>query len=417
MTTNETAFTNAQKQLKKSFELLNWYSKNYLEYVLNPNKIIEVNIPVMMDDWTLRNFVWYRSQHSNARWPFKWWIRFHLDVNIDEVKALSIWMSIKTWVVDIPLWGWKGWIIVNPHDLSISELERLSRWYVREMYKNIWPNTDIPAPDVNTNWQIMAWMVDEYMKLTWTNDLWTFTWKPLAIWWSLWRDKATAQWWLFVLEKYLDLANIKLSWKKVIIQWLWNAWLTMLKLLKEKWVIIVWVADSKTWIYNENWLDFDEIIRLKSEKLPLETYSNATKLSPKEILTQKTDILIPAALENQITLENVEDIKANIILELANWPITANADEILFNKNIVVIPDILANAWWVMVSYFEQVQNNQNYYWDLKEVDEKLFSKITKATNDVYEISNIHKVSLRDWAYMISLKRIFDALKYRWEIK
>ena len=234
MTTNETAFTNAQKQLKKSFDLLNWYSKNYLEYVLNPKKIIEVNIPVMMDDWTLRNFVWYRSQHSNARWPFKWWIRFHQDVNIDEVKALSIWMSIKTWVVDIPLWGWKGWIIVNPHDLSHAELERLSRWYVREIYKNIWPNTDIPAPDVNTNWQIMAWMVDEYMKLTWTNDLWTFTWKPLAIWWSLWRDKATAQWWLFVLEKYLDLANIKLSWKKVIIQWLWNAWLTMLKLLKEK---------------------------------------------------------------------------------------------------------------------------------------------------------------------------------------
>lgn len=417
MTTNETAFTNAQKQLKKSFDLLNWYSKNYLEYVLNPKKIIEVNIPVMMDDWTLRNFVWYRSQHSNARWPFKWWIRFHPDVNIDEVKALSIWMSIKTWVVDIPLWGWKGWIIVNPHDLSQAELERLSRWYVREIYKNIWPNTDIPAPDVNTNWQIMAWMVDEYMKLTWTNDLWTFTWKPLAIWWSLWRDKATAQWWLFVLEKYLNLANIKLSWKKIIIQWLWNAWLTMLKLLKEKWVIIVWVADSKTWIYNENWLNLDEIIRLKSERLPLETYPNATKLSPKEILTQKTDILIPAALENQITLENVENIKANIILELANWPITANADEILFNKNIVVIPDILANAWWVMVSYFEQVQNNQNYYWDLKEVDEKLFSKITKATNDVYEISNIHKVSLRDWAYMISLKRIFDALKYRWEIK
>lgn len=416
MNTNN-AFLNAQKQLKDSFEFLkNEYSNNFLEYILNPKRVIEVNIPVKMDDWSIKNFVWYRSQHSNARWPFKGWIRFHQDVTSDEVKALSIWMSIKTWVVDLPLWWGKGWIIVDPKTLSLAELERLSRGFVEKIVNYIWPNIDIPAPDVNTNWQIMAWMTNEYQKLTQSNDIWTFTWKPLTYWGSLWRDKATAQWWLFVLQKYLELEKINISWKKISVQWLWNAWLTFLKLVKNLWVKIVWVSDSKMWIIDENWIDIDKIILLKESKLWLDKYEFGRKVWPKDVLEVEVDILVPAALENQITLQNVWNIKSKIILELANWPVTPEAEEILNEKNIVIIPDILANSWWVMVSYFEQVQNNSNFYWDLEEVDSRLYKKITNATNDVWNISKQKNTNLRNWAYIIALKRIFDVLKVSWEL-
>jgi len=417
MNTNN-AFLNAQKQLKDSFEFLkNEYSNNFLEYILNPKRVIEVNIPVKMDDWSIKNFVWYRSQHSNARWPFKGWIRFHQDVTIDEVKALSIWMSIKTWVVDLPIWWWKGWIIVDPKTLSLGELERLSRGYVEKIINYIWPDIDIPAPDVNTNWQIMAWMTNEYQKLTQSTHLGTFTWKPLTYWGSLWRDKATAQWWLFVLQKYLELENINISWKKISVQWLWNAWLTFLKLVKNLWVKVVWVSDSKIWIIDENWIDIDKIILLKESKLWLDKYEFGRKVWPKDVLEVEADILVPAALENQITLENVWKIKSKIILELANWPVTPESEEILNEKNIVIIPDILANSWWVMVSYFEQVQNNSNFYWDLEEVDSRLYKKITNATNDVWNISKQKNTNLRNWAYIIALKRIFDVLKISWELQ
>lgn len=413
--TNENAYENAKKQLKSVFDLTWEYTQNDFELISNPKRIIEVNIPVIMDDWNIRNFVWYRAQHNDSRWPFKWWIRFHQDVSRDEVKALSMWMSFKCSVVDLPLGWWKWWIIVNPKELSISELERLSRWYVRAIYKYIWPLHDVPAPDVNTTPQIMAWMMDEYSRLVWTYSPGSFTWKPISAGWSLWRDKATAQWWVFVLEKILELKNIELAWKKVIIQWAWNAWLTMLSLLKNKWVIILWIADTSWAIYNKDWLNLDEIINLKKSRKSVSEYTNTIKLSSLELLEQECDILIPAALENQITKENAANIKASIILELANWPITQEADEILFAAWITVIPDILANAWWVMVSYFEQVQNNTNFYWDLYEVDQKLFTKMTLRAESVYKISEKYNTYLRSGAYIIALKRIFDSMKDRWE--
>lgn len=417
MNDNLNPFLNARKQLKQACDLY-WNCKddiNQYELISSPKRIIEVNIPVRMDDWNIKTFTWFRSQHNDARGPFKWWIRFHQDVNREEVKALSMWMTFKCAVVDIPLGWWKWWVIVNPKELSIWELERLSRWYVRQLYKYLWPDQDIPAPDVNTTPQIMAWMMDEYSELVWQYSPGSFTWKPLTSGWSKWRGTSTAQWWVYVLEEIMRLEKEELIWKKVIIQWAWNAWLTMAKLLWEKWATLVWISDSKWWIYNSKWLFIDKIGLLKSERKSVTEYLDAEKISNNELLKKEADILIPAALENQITQENAAKIKSKIILELANWPITPEADSILFKNSISVIPDILANAGWVMVSYFEQVQNNTNYYWEEEEIDEKLKCKITHSAWEVHNLAVSTGTHFRNAAYMIAMKRVLNAMKDRWE--
>lgn len=414
--TNNNPFLNAQKQLKKAIDILD--KKQYtdkVEVISNVKRLLEISIPVKMDNWEIKVFTGFRSQHNDARWPFKGGIRFHQDVTRDEVKALSVWMSVKCSVVDIPLWGWKGWIIVDPKTLSITELERLSRWYVRELYKYIGPEIDVPAPDVNTTPQIMSWMMDEYSKLVWIYSPGSFTWKPLTSWGSKWRGRATAQGWVYVLQKYLDFVWDKLTWKTFIVQWAWNAGLTFAEILVWLWAKLIWISDSKWWIYNENWLDLSEIVSLKNNKKSVVDYKDAEKVTNEKILEMSCDILVPAALENQIVTENAPNIKSKLILELANWPITPEADNILFGKNIAVIPDILANAGWVMVSYFEQVQNNTNFYWDEQEVDTKLKTKIQKAAVDVFEKAKEHKVDLRTWAYVISTKRILDSMIDRFD--
>jgi len=412
------AFMNAQKQIKGACQMY-WECNNDVnkyELIAHPKRILEVNIPVRMDDWNIETFIWYRSQHNDSRGPFKWWIRFHPDVNVSEVKALSMWMTFKSAVVDIPLWGWKGWIIVNPKELSSWELERLSRWYIRAIYKYIWPETDIPAPDVNTTAQVMAWMMDEYSKLVWKYSPGSFTWKPLSSGWSKGRSRSTAQWWVYVLQKILELQNIELKWKNIIIQWAWNAGLTMAELLVELWARIIWISDSRGWIFNTNWINIWEITRLKANRKSVVDYKEWELLDNLKILEQECDILIPAALENQITNKNAKKIKASCILELANGPITPEADSVLFEKNITVIPDILANSGWVMVSYFEQVQNNINYYWEEDEVDKKLFKKITKASIEVFDKATELETHLRNWAYIIALERVLNAMEDRGEL-
>jgi len=409
------AYENAKKQILNVYDILKkrgvkW---EFVEEYLYPDRIIQVNIPVRMDNWDLKVFIWYRSQHKNYRWPYKWWIRFHQNVNEDEVKALSTWMSVKTWVVDLPLWWWKGWIIVNPKELSQRELEELSRWYVRQLYRYLWADFDVPAPDVNTNAQIMSWMVDEYSKLVGKFTPGAFTWKPLVIWWSKWRNIATSLWGLYVLQKYFDMKNQQIEWKRVAIQWAWNAWLNFAKLIIEKWAKLVAISDSKWWVYDEDWLNIEKIEKLKQNKNSVTDLPGVNKISNSEILELNVDILILAALENQITEDNVDNIKAPIILELANGPVTPEADEVLFNKWIVVIPDILANAWWVTVSYFEQVQWNINYYWPESEVYERLSAIMLRATKDVVNLSDELSIDLRKASYVISLERQFEAWNYR----
>lgn len=407
-------YENAKKQILSVYDFLKekWVSWEFVEEFLYPDRVIEINIPVKMEDGNVKVFKGYRSQHKNIRWPYKGWIRFHQNVTKDEVIALSIWMSIKVWVVDLPLWGWKWGVIVNPKELSMFELEQLSRWYVRGLYKILWPDVDVPAPDVNTNSQIMAWMVDEYSKLVWKWTPWAFTWKPLSIGWSKWRDIATSLGGLFVLEKYFALIWENIQWKKIAIQGAWNAWLNFAKLVNEKWWVVVAISDSKWWIFNSGGIDINLIENLKLNKKSV-VDSWYEKITNKELLELDVDILVLAALENQITIENADNIKAKVILELANGPVTPDADEILFKKWITVLPDILANAWWVTVSYFEQIQWNINYYWDRKEVYTKLESIMKNSTKEVFDLSNKLNVDLRKAAYVISIWRQFNAWKSR----
>ncbi|MCH2189090.1 Glu/Leu/Phe/Val dehydrogenase, partial [Candidatus Gracilibacteria bacterium] len=369
-----------------------------------------------MDNGSIKMFQGFRSQHNDARGPFKGGIRFHQDVNRGEVKALSMWMTFKCAVIDIPLGGGKGGIIVNPKELSEGELERLARGYVRALYKYIGPETDIPAPDVNTNPKIMAWMMDEYSILAGKNAPGSFTGKPLSSGGSQGRGSATAQGGVYVLQEILRLQDIHLKGKKIAIQGAGNAGLTMAKLLIDLGAILVGISDSKGGIYCKKGLDIEIISDLKADRKSVIQYDDVEKLEPKKVLELDCDILIPAALENQITPENADNIQARIIVELANGPIVPEADAILEQKDIQVIPDILANAGGVMVSYFEQVQNNMNFYWNESEIDERLKSKITDATGQVYKASKEYKTSYRSGAYIVAMKRIFDAMHDRGEI-
>ena len=415
----ENAFDAVRSQICNVCNVFNtcWIDNNKYEVISVPRRVIEVNIPVRMDNGEINIFQWFRSQHNDARGPFKGGIRFHQNVSRDEVKALSIWMSIKTALVNIPLWGAKWWVMVNPKKLSAWELERLSRWYVREIYKYLGPDIDIPAPDVNTTPEIMAWMMDEYSKLVGTYSPGSFTWKPLCAGGSQWRDTATAQGWLYVLEKILEFHNEKISWKKIILQGAGNAGLTIAKLLDSAWAILVWISDSWGAIYNSNGLEIDKISTLKSHKKSVIEYDWVQKLSdPCEVLISKCDILIPAALSTQITSKNADKIQASWILELANGPVTPDADIILKEKWIHVIPDILANAWGVIVSYFEQVQNNTNFYWEDVEINEKLYKKMIESATMVEKERILYDATYRWAAYSIALKRIFDAMHARGEI-
>lgn len=410
---HDNPFQSARMQMHEAYLLLGKQYEREFEALQTPDRVIEVSIPVVMDDGSTRVFIGYRSEHNAARGPYKWGIRYHQDVTKEEVMALSVWMSMKCAVLDLPLGGGKWGVIVDPKMLSKREIESLSREWVRKLYKYLWPLHDIPAPDVNTNSEIMAWMVDEYSRLVGTWSPWAFTGKPLSIGGSLGRDTATAQWGFFVLEKYLTLSGHGLEGKRVIVQWAGNAWLTMIDLLSKAWATIVGTSDSHTAIFDEAGLDVKEIITLKHAKKSLEEYHGATKLSNDELLIKACDILIPAALENQITGENAEKVDTEIILELANGPTTPEADAILFGRWIPVIPDILANAWGVTVSYFEQVQNNANYYWSREEVHEKLERKMQTALSEVLLQAKEKHTSLRMGAYLVALERVLEAMRMR----
>lgn len=408
-------FLSAQSQMQTAYAFLAGRYDEQFPKILNPERIIEVNIPVKMDSGEIKNFVGYRSQHNGARGPYKGGIRYHQDVTQDEVKALSTWMSIKCATLDLQLGGGKWGIIVNPKELSERELEQLSRGWVQKLYKYIGPLDDVPAPDVNTNGQIMSWMVDEYSKLVGHWAPGTFTGKPLSIGGSLGRDTATAQGWLYVLEAYLTAKKDTLQGKKIVIQWAGNAGLNMIELIDRTGAILIGTSDSHGGIYDESGLDIWQIVELKKNKKPLTEYKWGKQITNSELLELSCDILIPAALENQITGENAKNVKAHLVMELANGPITPEADTILFARNIPVIPDILANAGGVTVSYFEQVQNNANYFWSRVEVQEKLKLKMETALAGVLHSAEEHNVMLRTGAYVVAMERILEAMKSRGE--
>lgn len=404
-------FKNVLQQLKEIDEIVH-IEKNILAQLQEPQRILTVAIPVKMDDGTIKIFKGYRSQFNDARGPFKGGIRFHQDVNESEVKALSAWMTWKTAVVNIPLGGGKGGIIVDPKILSENELEKLSRGYMQAIAKFVGPNLDVPAPDVNTNAKIMSWMLDEYEKISGGHFPATITGKPLSIGGSTVRDYATAQGAFYVLKEAAKKMGLKKN-ATVAIEGFGNAGAHLAAILQKDGYKIIAVSDSKGMIVNCMGLDI-EALKLHKEKTgTVVGYVGASSGEAQHCSMQEADIFIPSALENTITVENVDNVKAKLILEVANGPTTPEADRILAKKNVMVVPDILANAGGVVVSYFEQVQNAYGYYWTEQEVLEKLEEIMTKAFNDVWNEKMKHTTTLRMGALALAIRRVAQAMKDR----
>ncbi len=407
--TNNDPFQNALTQLAEVKDLIK-LDEGVYEQLKEPKRLVRVAIPVTMDNGSVRVFIGYRSQFNDARGPFKGGIRFHPGVNESEVKALSAWMTWKCAVVNLPLGGGKGGIVVDPRTLSAGELERLSRGYIRAIYKFLGPDLDVPAPDVYTNGQIMSWMLDEYETIIGHHTPGVITGKPLALGGSQGRGYSTAQGGVYVLEEAMKKVGLGKE-AKIAIQGFGNAGSFKAKLLFKDGYKIVAVSDSSGAIYNESGLDIEALGKHKAEGKSVTEFVGGQKIA--DIFAVEADILVPAALENSITVDNVNNIKAKLIVELANGPITPEADKILAEKNILVVPDILANAGGVAVSYFEQVQNAYNYYWSEEEVLDKLKIIMTKAFDEAWEKKEKYQTTLRMGAYALAVGRVATAMKDR----
>lgn len=408
-----TAFENAISQLHKAAKILN-LDAGILRQLESPMRMLTVSIPVKMDNGETKVFTGYRSQYNNARGPFKGGIRYHWNVSEDEVKALSFWMTMKCATVGIPLGGGKGGIIVNPKDLSTTELERLSRGYIRAIYKYIGPDQDVPAPDVYTTPTIMAWMLDEYEKLVGHHAPGVITGKPLALGGSQGRGFSTALGGVHALEAALKKLGKKATETTVAIQGFGNAGAHMARILDGLGYKIIAVSDSKGGIRTTGEkLDITSLEKHKENTGSVVFFASTEPTSNNEILELAVDVLVPAALENQITIENAPRIKAKIIGELANGPTTPEADDTLFKNGILVIPDILMNAGGVTVSYFEQVQNATNYYWTEAEVLEKLQRIMESSFEAVWQTKEKHTIDMRTAAFVLSVDRVAHAMRDR----
>jgi glutamate dehydrogenase (NADP+) len=391
-----------------------------LEQLKHPKRIIQVSIPVRMDDGSLRVFDGYRVLHNDRRGPGKGGLRFHPMVNLSEVKALAFWMTCKCALMDIPFGGAKGGIIVNPKELSRMELERLSRGFIKEIVDFIGPEVDIPAPDVYTNETIMGWMMDEYSKLVRQHSPAVITGKPIALGGSLGRKEATGRGAYICIKALEKIRKFRPTNTTVAIQGFGNAAQSVAKLLHADGYKIVAVSDSTGGIYHQDGFDIPSLMHLKNESKILKAVYckesicetiKADIITNEELLELKVDILIPSALENQITVKNAHDIKAPVIVEVANGPTTSHAHQILIAADTLIIPDILANAGGVTVSYFEWVQNRAGYYWDENEVNSKLQTIMVSEFNTVYNLMVAEGIDMRTAAYAHSLRRISASIE------
>ena len=406
-------FEIAQKQIKSACDKLNADPAVY-EILKNPMRVLEVSFPVKLDDGTVKTFVGYRSQHNNAVGPFKGGLRFHPGVTRDEVKALSTWMTFKCSVAGIPYGGGKGGMAINPKEYSKAELERISKGFAKAISPIIGEKVDIPAPDVNTNGQIMSWMVDAYEEVAGKSTKGVFTGKPLEFGGSLARTEATGYGVNLTAKKALAKLNIDVKGATYAVQGFGNVGFYTAYYAHKDGAKIVAFSNSDVAIYNENGIDMEAVIKDFEENGRIAANKGYGKdITNNELLELEVDVLAPCALENQITSENADRIKAKVITEGANGPTTPEADEILFKKGIVVIPDILANSGGVVVSYFEWVQNLQSYYWPFEEVQQKEDALLSTAFEDVWNLADEYKVDLRNAAYMKSIERISKAMKLR----
>ena len=406
-------FDIALQQLNKAAKVMK-LDEQALKLLSQPMKILQVSIPVRMDNGKTEVFTGFRVRYNNARGPAKGGIRFHPEESLSTVKALAAWMTWKTAVVDIPLGGGKGGVICDPRKMSTGELERLSRGYIKAVADLIGPEKDVPAPDVYTTPQIMAWMMDEYENIVRHSAPGVITGKPIENGGSLGRGDATARGGMYVLREAAKRTGMDLSKAKVAIQGFGNAGQFAVKLVKELYGSrVVAVSDTRGGAYLEDGLDFDKLMEQKKSKGTVQGYPGSKPITNEELLELDVDVLTPAAIENQLTSRNAANVKAKVVLELANGPTTPEADDILHKNKVLLVPDFLANAGGVTVSYYEWVQNQTGDYWEEEEVHKKLDKKMTEASKAVFSAVDECKVEPRTAAYVVSVKRVADAMKLR----
>ncbi|MFB7639298.1 Glu/Leu/Phe/Val family dehydrogenase [Peribacillus butanolivorans] len=404
-------FLSTQTVIKEALNKLG-YSNELFELLKEPLRMLTVRIPVKMDDGSVKVFTGYRSQHNDAVGPTKGGVRFHPEVNEKEVKALSIWMSLKCGITDLPYGGGKGGIICDPRVMSFGELERLSREYVRAISQIVGPTKDIPAPDMYTNSQIMAWMMDEYSRLREFDSPGFITGKPIVLGGSQGRETATARGVTICIEEAGKKKGIDLHDARIIIQGFGNAGSYLAKFMHDAGAKVIGISDANGALYDPKGLDIDYLIdRRDSFGTVTNLFTNV--ITNQELLEKECDILVPAAISNQITAQNAHRIKASIVVEAANGPTTLEATKILDERGVLLVPDILASAGGVTVSYFEWVQNNQGYYWSEEEVVEKLRKVMIDSFENIYQTAQVYKVDMRLGAYMVGIKKSAEASSFR----
>jgi glutamate dehydrogenase (NAD(P)+) len=412
-TTANNPFEIVQRQIDRCAEILK-LDPEVTAVLKSPLRELHVSLPVRMEDGSVKVFQGFRVQYNDARGPAKGGIRFHPDETIDTVRALAGWMTWKCSLLDLPLGGGKGGIICNPKALTAGELERLSRAYMRAIFSFIGPERDVPAPDVYTNPQIMAWMMDEYSVIAGKPQFGVLTGKPLCVGGSPGRGDATARGGMFTIREAAKALGINLKKATVAIQGYGNAGYYAAKLAQEMLgAKVVAVCDSRGGVYDEAGVDPQGAFECKENSGSVCNMPGAKKVSNEEIITLDVDILIPAAIENVITEKNAGRVKAKIVAELANGPTTPEADVILYKNGVHIIPDFLCNAGGVTVSYFEMVQNAYMYYWEEAEVYEKLDKRISKAYHSVLDTSRKFKINMREAAYVVAVSRVVEAMKTR----
>jgi glutamate dehydrogenase (NAD(P)+) len=406
-------FEVAVRQLDEAAKLAQ-LDKGMRDILASPNRVLTVAVPARMDNGEIKVYTGFRSQHNSARGPYKGGIRYHPQVTVDEVKALSMWMTWKCAIANIPYGGGKGGIICNPKELSENEVERITRRYAYAIADIIGPLTDIPAPDVYTGGKEMAWIMDTYSALK-GNYLQpdVITGKPLSIGGSLGRNEATGRGVSITVREAAKKLGLNLKGASVAIQGFGNAGQFAANLLAEMGMKVIAVSDSKGAIHNREGIPVDSLRSHKLNKGTVAGFQNANSIDDSELLELECTVLVPAALENQITRSNAGKVKAKIVAEAANGPTTPDADEILFGNNVLVIPDILANGGGVTVSYFEWLQNLRREYWSEAEVNSRLDSNISSAFNDVYSNHKEFNVNMRKASTLLAINRVVEAIKIR----
>jgi glutamate dehydrogenase len=405
----------AKESLKNAIEELGLSPEVY-ERLKDCDRVLEANIPVKMDDGSLRIFKGYRAQHNNVLGPYKGGVRFHPHADLDEAKALSIWMTIKCAVAGVPFGGGKGAVTCDPLKMSPQEIERLSRQYMRSMAPILDSKVDIPAPDINTNAQVMAWMVDEYCNIRGCGDLGIITGKPLALGGSAGRETATGQGVMFTAREAAKALGFSLKDATLAVQGYGNVGSSTARFLVKEGCKLIAVSDIFGGVYDENGLDAEELYQYCRGTGTVKGYPKSkSSITTEELYALDCDVIVPAALENQITPEIARGIKARLIVEGANGPTTPEGDRILKDKKVFVVPDILANSGGVATSYFEWVQNNYGYYWTAEEVSNRLELKMVEAFHHIYDYQrNFGKeITMREAAFMYAIQRLAEAMKLR----